>query len=268
MNVATLQRAMPGLPAGRAKALLPHLERAMREQSITTTKRAAAFLAQLGHESVSLRYFEEIADGSAYEGRRDLGNVHPGDGKRYKGRGPIQLTGRNNYRTYGGLLKLPLESQPHLAARPEIGFRVAALFWQRMGGNTLADRQEFREITRRINGGYNGLQDRLNRWATIKSLGDAVLPAETPLERDRAELAKRRAQLEKEKTPATRTYLIRRIHELQYSIGRAQATTKVGKWRAELAYRKFQLKVAKEPGQVSYLKRRIADLEAAIRKHR
>ena len=56
---------------------------------------------QLAHESVSLRYFEEIASGSAYEGRRDLGNIHPGDGVRYKGRGPIQLTGRSNYRVAG-----------------------------------------------------------------------------------------------------------------------------------------------------------------------
>ena len=176
MNALTLQRAMPGLDHGKAVRYTPLLNRAMTEFGITTTKRAAAFLAQLGHESVSLRYFEEIASGEAYEGRRDLGNTQPGDGRRYKGRGPIQLTGRANYRTYGRLLGLPLERMPRLAAQPAHGFRIAALFWQRMDGNTLADRGDFREITRRINGGYNGWGDRVRRWKAIKRLGDAVLP--------------------------------------------------------------------------------------------
>ena len=68
----------------------------MEKYQITTPLRRAAFLAQLAHESGELKYMEEIASGEAYEGRKELGNTAPGDGKRYKGRGPIQLTGRFN----------------------------------------------------------------------------------------------------------------------------------------------------------------------------
>ena len=71
-----------------------------------------------------LRYFEEIASGAAYEGRTDLGNTQPGDGKRYKGRGPIQLTGRSNYRSAGIALGLPLEESPELVTFPSAGFKV------------------------------------------------------------------------------------------------------------------------------------------------
>src|SRR5215467_14480028 len=103
---------------------------------------------------------EEIASGAAYEGRRDLGNTQPGDGKRYKGRGPIQLTGRANYRRAGKALGLDLEKDPAKAADPAVGFRVAGWFWKTHGLNELADKGDFREITRRINGGYNGLASR------------------------------------------------------------------------------------------------------------
>lgn len=268
MDVATLQRAMPGLSTAKAREYAPLLNRAMREFNITTPQRAHAFLAQLGHESVSLRYFEEIADGSAYEGRIDLGNTRPGDGKRFKGRGPIQLTGRNNYRTYGNLLGIDLEGNPHRAAEPKIGFMVAALFWSRMGGNGLADRDNFREITRRINGGYNGYADRVNRWARIKTLGSRVLPGMTALERRRRELAKRRKQLATEEHSGTRKFLIRRINELVYQIDRSTATTRIAKWRAELSYRRFQLKIETRPGTRKYLIRRINELKSAIRKAR
>lgn len=192
---ATLQRAMPGLPAGKAHAYAPLLAAAMREGGITTRARAAAFLAQLGHESASLRYFEEIASGAAYEGRRDLGNVRPDDGRRYKGRGPIQLTGRTNYRSASRALGLPLEAEPQRAAEPRVGFRVAVWFWSTRGLNALADRGEFVGITRRINGGTNGLPDRQARWARIRALGDAILPEPTREERWRGSLERRRDAL-------------------------------------------------------------------------
>lgn len=103
---------------------------------------------------------EEIADGSAYEGRKSLGNTQPGDGKRFKGRGPIQLTGRANYQKYGELLKLDLIGNPKQAATPAVGFRIAALFWKLHGLNQLADAGDFVTITKRINGGLNGLAER------------------------------------------------------------------------------------------------------------
>ncbi|MFT3712262.1 MAG: peptidoglycan-binding protein [Archangium sp.] len=160
VTLGQLHAIMPSLPMSKARAYLPLLNRAMAEAHINTKSRKAMFLAQLAHESVQLRFFEEIASGAAYEGRRDLGNTHPGDGVRYKGRGPIQLTGRANYRAAGKALHLPLEAQPKMAARPSVGFRTAAWFWTSHGLNALADRGDFIGVTRRINGGTNGLSSR------------------------------------------------------------------------------------------------------------
>lgn len=160
VTLGQLHRIMPSLPMSKARSYLPLLNRAMAEAKIDTRQRKAMFLAQLAHESVQLRYFEEIASGAAYEGRTDLGNTHPGDGVRYKGRGPIQLTGRSNYRAAGRALGLPLERKPKLAAQPSVGFRTAGWFWSSRGLNRLADQGNFREVTRRINGGFNGLSER------------------------------------------------------------------------------------------------------------
>ena len=127
------------------------------------------FLAQLAHESGNFRYMEEIASGAAYEGRKDLGNTQAGDGKRYKGRGPIQLTGRANYRRYGQQLGIDFESNPTIVAIPSVGLLVACKFWADNGLNALADQDDVLTITRRINGGTNGLADRKNNLAKLKS---------------------------------------------------------------------------------------------------
>ncbi len=152
-----LRQIAPNLSAGRAAELTPHLNRAMAEAGITTRRQKAAFIAQLAQESGGFKYFEELASGAAYEGRRDLGNTRPGDGRRFKGRGPIQLTGRANYRAAGRALGLDLENNPELVSRPDVGFRVAAWYWKSRGLNSIAESGNFREVTRRINGGYNGL---------------------------------------------------------------------------------------------------------------
>lgn len=161
IEIDDLRLILPHAPATLLSDFLPHIVAAMRENAITTVTRAAAFLGQLAHESAELKYMEEIASGAAYEGRADLGNTQPGDGKRYKGRGPIQLTGRTNYRAAGLALGLDLEAQPQMAALPEVGFRVAGWFWSKAGLNKLADMPDFRAITRVINGGYNGMEQRL-----------------------------------------------------------------------------------------------------------
>jgi putative chitinase len=160
VTVDQLRRIMPSLSQAKAQQYLPHLNRAMQEAGITTKARQSQFLAQLGHESGGLRYMEEIASGAAYEGRRDLGNTQPGDGRRFKGRGPIQLTGRANYAAASRALGIDLVNNPQRAADPDVGFRIATWYWQTRGLNNLADQGNFREITRRINGGYNGLADR------------------------------------------------------------------------------------------------------------
>lgn len=126
------------------------------------------FLAQLAHESGNFRYMEEIASGAAYEGRKDLGNTQAGDGKRFKGRGPIQLTGRANYRRYGQQLGIDFENNPEIVAIPSVGLLVACKFWSDNGLNALADQDDVTTITRRINGGLNGFEDRKNKLSMIK----------------------------------------------------------------------------------------------------
>lgn len=165
-----LTRIMPNLDPAAARRYLPHLNAAMTEAGVTTPARRAAFLAQIAHESGQLRFFEEIASGAAYEGRRDLGNTQPGDGRRFKGRGPIQLTGRANYRAAGRALGINLEQNPARAADPDVAFRIAGWFWRTRDLNALADRGDFVQITRRINGGTNGLADRQRFWARAKAV--------------------------------------------------------------------------------------------------
>lgn len=159
-----------GVSSAVARREAPLASAAMVERGITSQNEAAAFIAQVLHESVYLRYFEEIASGAAYEGRRDLGNTHPGDGRRFKGRGPIQLTGRANYRWAGGRLGLPLEARPELAAQHSIGWRIAALYWQSHGLDAFANGTQsgFDIITRRINGGFNGKASRDSIWRKAK----------------------------------------------------------------------------------------------------
>ena len=156
----TLRDIMPNLPAAKREIYLPFINEAMSEFEISTYLRAAAFLAQLAHESAELRYFQELASGAAYEGRADLGNTHPGDGRKYKGHGPIQITGRANHRACGEALGLDLIGNPLLITLPDQAFRSAGWFWDTRHLNSLADQRKFKEITRRINGGYNGLADR------------------------------------------------------------------------------------------------------------
>ncbi|WHP05808.1 MULTISPECIES: glycoside hydrolase family 19 protein [Acinetobacter] len=132
--------------------------------------RFAHFIAQLAHESGGFKYMEEIASGSAYEYRSDLGNTQKGDGTRYKGRGPIQLTGRANYRKYGQSLGLDFENNPQIVALPSIGMLVACKYWADNGLNELADKDDVLAITRKINGGVNGLGDRKAKLEIIKNL--------------------------------------------------------------------------------------------------
>lgn len=161
VTLTQLQKIMPF--AGR-RALLYYrpLTDAMEEFSINTPAREAAFLAQIAHESGSLRYTREIASGAAYEGRGDLGNTEPGDGIRFKGRGLIQITGRSNYKRVSKALygDLRLLKQPEMLEEVIAACRSAAWFWADKELNTLADEQEFRKITRAINGGYNGQIER------------------------------------------------------------------------------------------------------------
>lgn len=162
-----LPRAMPQ----RISLFYPGLLDAMQRYGITSPLQIAHFIAQLGHESASFLYTEELADGRAYEGRKDLGNVVDGDGPRYKGRGLIQLTGRANYAAYGAYCDKDYLSHPEVLAQdPAVAVDVACWFWKTRGLGPLADADDAKAVTRRINGGYNGLDDRLEYLGRAKAL--------------------------------------------------------------------------------------------------
>lgn len=135
-------------------------------------KELAAFLAQCSHESGGFRYLSEIWGPTLaqqrYEGRRDLGNTEKGDGYRYRGRGFIGLTGRFNYRRAGKDLGLPLEQKPDLVESPQIAAKTAVWYWKNDVSPKITNWDDIRAITRIVNGGYNGYQDRLARYAAFK----------------------------------------------------------------------------------------------------
>ena len=172
-SMALLRLLWPSAPTGRLNRLGPRLLAMMERRAIFTDLRAAHFLAQVGHESGQLRWLEEIATGAAYEGRRDLGNVRPGDGRRFKGRGLIQLTGRTNYARFGAAMgcRAELLADPSLvSADPALAVETAGWFWSRNGLNALADRDDLGAVTRRINGGHNGLVERAAMLTRARAL--------------------------------------------------------------------------------------------------
>jgi putative chitinase len=138
------------------------LQATLEAYEINTRLRIAHFLGQTCHESAGFRTTEEFASGAAYEGRKDLGNVKKGDGRLYKGRGLLQLTGRANYAEYGKALGVDLENNPAMAAEPALSLKIACEYWKRRKLNPDCDRDDIRATTRRINGGLNGLEDRSN----------------------------------------------------------------------------------------------------------
>jgi putative chitinase len=187
LSGTTLERLREGLPNGFSEALLRGimihatpanitrycnaLSQKMTENGINTPLRMAHFLAQIAHESGELRYSEEIASGEAYEGRADLGNTQLGDGKRFKGRGLIQLTGRSNYQRYGkarGRDYTTDNTAKLLATEPNITVDVSCWFWMEHDLNIPADADDVMAVTRTINGGYNGLEDRKAKLARTK----------------------------------------------------------------------------------------------------
>ncbi|WP_050463290.1 glycoside hydrolase family 19 protein [Herbaspirillum autotrophicum] len=163
MNLHQLQTIMPA--AKRALLFLDPLNAAMAEFSINTPARQAMFLAQVGHESGQLNFLKELASGAAYDTGKlaaRLGNTPEadGDGQRYKGRGLIQITGTRNYLLCLMALDIDALSHPEILETPEFACRSAAWFWWNNGLNELADKGDFLTITKRINGGTNGLADR------------------------------------------------------------------------------------------------------------
>lgn len=177
----TLCRAMGGaLSMERYEQLLGPVSDALERSEATTPRRMAMWLAQIGHESGGLRYMEEIADGSRYEGRIDLGNTQPGDGRRFKGRGPIQVTGRHNYTALSswayqqGLTPSPtyFVDRPEELATDRYGFYGAVWYWTvaQPHINSLCDAGDLIAVTKAINGGLHGIHDRKKYWTKNQAL--------------------------------------------------------------------------------------------------
>lgn len=152
-----------------AQKFLEPLNAALPNNPVT----AAMFVAQVLHESAGFVYQEEIASGAAYEGRKDLGNTQPGDGRRFKGRGLIQITGRDNYLAYGEFAGVDFISNPKLMASLPYCVSSAKWFWDSKGCEALAQpgtEEAFRAVTKRINGGYTGYSGRKQYWLKAKKL--------------------------------------------------------------------------------------------------
>lgn len=166
----TLAQLVAILPYSRkaAPAFVPHLNAYMPKYGIDNPARVAAFVAQIGHETGSLVFLTELASGAAYDTgtlAKRLGNTPEadGDGQKYKGRGLIQVTGRDNYEDCSLALfgDRRLLDRPNLLSSPEYAVASACWFWKTHGLNALADAGDFHRITKIINGGYNGLTERV-----------------------------------------------------------------------------------------------------------
>lgn len=165
------RKARRDIILSRTATFLPDL---MRQFDITTPLRIAHFLAQIGHESDGFHTTEEYASGAAYEGREDLGNVKPGDGIRYKGRGEIQVTGRANHRKFtlwmrGDASCPDFEAEPECLEEFPWAVWSAVWYWSTRRLNAAADRDDLLSITRSINGGKNGLADRGEKLGRAKA---------------------------------------------------------------------------------------------------
>lgn len=174
MTPDVLAEAMQ-IPLERARKWSPALTLAMEAGKINNRRRQAAFLAQIGHESGSLVYSKELGGDKYFEkynGRADLGNTQPGDGPRFAGRGLIQVTGRANYARASQALfgDDRLLKTPELLEQPEWAAKSAVWYWSTRNLNALADADRFTDITRAINGGTNGLEDRKKRYRQALSV--------------------------------------------------------------------------------------------------
>ena len=186
MNLGQIKEATCS-PTVCAEKFMQFINDTCDKYQINTPIRQLCFLAQVGHESGGLFYTEELASGTAYEGRKKLGNTQPGDGVRFKGRGLIQVTGRSNYKNISDALGVDFIKSPTLLGGKNVtvctqdqlkyAAHSAGWFWNSRNLNAIADKidikktidagsnlENFKAITKKINGGYNGLADRLNRY--------------------------------------------------------------------------------------------------------
>jgi putative chitinase len=168
-----LLRLVPGANAAIVAGIAERFDMAAGDHGVTTPLRIRHFLAQAAHETDGFRTLEEYggpAYFARYEGRRDLGNTEAGDGARYHGRGVFQLTGRANYRRFGAIVGIDLEGFPERAKEPATSLAVAFAYWSERACNAAADADDIARVTKLINGGRNGLQERTRYLAKAKGI--------------------------------------------------------------------------------------------------
>jgi putative chitinase len=187
----TLKKICPAAPAHLVPVIVDSFNKDADKYGVNTPTRIAHFIAQVAHESGSFRYSKEIATGEAYEGRKDLGNVNKGDGKKFKGRGWIQTTGRINYKQASKDIfgDERLLEHPEILEQPEYAMLSAFWYWNTRRMNVIADKTDDHRIkvvfqkskkevwyspveyiTYRINGGQNGIAERKVYYARAKQV--------------------------------------------------------------------------------------------------
>ncbi len=177
-----LRHVCPNLTRADAITIARALGDAFARYGITTRARAAMAVAQWAHESASFSTREEFASGAKYEGRLDLGNTQPGDGRRFKGRGRIQITGRANYAAIAQALEIDCVRNPRILATSPHSEIASGQWWDDHRCNAFCDRDDFIGLTKRINGGLNGLEERKRLLARARHVAADLVP------RDRWEL--------------------------------------------------------------------------------
>jgi putative chitinase len=170
-----LKAIAPNANTAFSAELVENINKYAGQYGIDTNNRLAAFMAQAAHETDGFRTLEEYASGAKYEGRTDLGNTQKGDGVKFKGRGIFQITGRANYARISQKMfgDDRLLRNPELLEKPEYAAQSAMIYWNEKNLNKLADKgtvTSFNAITKAINGGYNGLEDRKAYYERAKTV--------------------------------------------------------------------------------------------------
>jgi predicted chitinase len=170
LTLNQLKQILGPSPRKSPESILPEINKTLTIYNINTPLRITHFLAQVLHESGRFGWFTEFASGKAYEGRTDLGNTQPGDGVKYKGRGAIQITGRSNYSIVSKDLKVDFVNTPDLLTKIEYAILSAGWYWNKRKLNRYADIDDIKAVTKRVNGGFNGLQERIAYYNKAKTV--------------------------------------------------------------------------------------------------
>src|SRR4051812_22295486 len=176
IDAGALQHVCPNLSDEGARAIADGLGEAFARFDITTPRRAAMAVAQWAHESDHFKTATEYASGDSYEGRKDLGNVQQGDGRRFKGRGRIQITGRVNYQAIAKALDIDCIDNPDMLGQSPYSELASGQWWTLHNCNRFCDRDDFVGLTKCINGGTNGLAERQRLHGLAKQVQAKLVP--------------------------------------------------------------------------------------------